>query len=167
MDCSGPGKPNRRTMALTEAAIKALKPTGKRQRMSDAGGLHLTVTAHVTKQWRLRCRFDGKQKDLALGAYPAVTLKMARQKAVDVRAMLNAGRDPVAERKTQKEAGRTRRLAAGLTFAKVAREWFETKAGAFSGKTRSQPQTRMEKYLLVPLGNRPFARRGPRRLWPR
>ena len=128
MDCSGPGKPNRRTTAFIEVAIKALKPTGKRQRMSDAGGLHLTVTAHVTKQRRLRYRFDGKQKDLALGAYPAVTLKMARQKAVDVRAMLNAGRELVAERKSQKEAGRTRRLAAKLTFAKVAREWFETKA---------------------------------------
>ncbi len=149
---------------LTEVAIKALKPTGKRQRLSDAGGLHLTVTAGGRKYWCLRYRFDGRQKELALGAYPAVSLKLARQKAVEARAMLNAGKDPAAERKSPKEAGERRRQAGATTFEKVAKEWFATKSGAFSEKTRMQTEARMNKHVLSLLGTRPFAEVGPQEI---
>ena len=114
---------------LTEVAIRALKATGKRQRLTDGNGLHLTVTANGKKDWCWRYSLDKKVRELALGAYPAASLRQARQKAVEARAMLNEGKDPAAERKSLKEAGERRRQAGEVTFEKVAKEFWENFAG--------------------------------------
>ncbi len=149
---------------LTEVAIRALKATGKRQRLTDGNGLHLTVTADGKKYWCWRYSLDKKVRELALGAYPAVSLRQARQKAVEARAMLNEGKDPAAERKSLKEAGERRRQAGEVTFEKVAKEWFAMKSGTFSEKTRMQTEARMNKHVLPLLGDRPFAEVGPQEI---
>jgi len=61
-------------MALTDAKLRSLKGTGKTQKISDAGGLHIVVTPNGSRLWRLAYRFGGKQKLLALGKYPDVLL---------------------------------------------------------------------------------------------
>ena len=72
---------------LTDTAIRtakpgvtpAGKPTAKPYKMGDSGGLYLEVTPSGGKLWRLKFRFGGKEKRLALGAYPVITLKAARE----------------------------------------------------------------------------------------
>ena len=59
-------------MSLTDTAIRAIKPTGKAQKITDGKGLFLYVTPQGGKSWRMAYRFGGKQKTLCLGAYPAV-----------------------------------------------------------------------------------------------
>jgi len=65
---------------LTDVFLRKLKPTGKVQKHSDGGGLFLHIAPAGGKLWRMAYRYDGKQKTLSFGAYPAVSLKDARQK---------------------------------------------------------------------------------------
>ena len=71
---------------LTDTKLKALKPSGKVQKLSDGGGLYIHVSPAGGKLWRLFYRFDGKQKTLALGKYPEVSLAEARNRRDEARA---------------------------------------------------------------------------------
>ncbi|MGT2466550.1 Arm DNA-binding domain-containing protein [Mesorhizobium atlanticum] len=73
-------------MPLTDAAVRSLKASGKDQKVADSGGLYLLVTAKGGRLWRLKYRFDNKEKTLALGAYPDVGLADARKKRDEPRA---------------------------------------------------------------------------------
>jgi integrase len=111
-------------MALTDTAIRNLKqsPDKKPYRKSDGGGLYLSVMPGGSKLWHLAYRFVGKQKTLALGPYPAVTLAMAREFRVEAKRLLAQGVDPSERRKADRRAA-----AAARTFGEVADEWFDTK----------------------------------------
>jgi hypothetical protein len=89
-------------MPLTDVEIRKAKPTAKPFKLSDERGLFLLVTPTGSKLWRLKYRFDGKEKLLALGSYPETTLKQARARRDDARATIQDGRDPGAERKAAK-----------------------------------------------------------------
>ena len=91
---------------LTDTAIKKAQPRAKAYRLTDERGLHLLVQPNGSKLWRLKYRFDGKEKRLALGAYPAVSLQQARQSRTDARELLAQGADPSAEKKAAKQAQR-------------------------------------------------------------
>lgn len=65
-------------MALTDAKLRSLKGSGRAQKLGDAGGLFVLVTPGGSRLWRLAYRFGGKQKLLALGKYPDVSLGDAR-----------------------------------------------------------------------------------------
>ena len=86
-------------MALTDTAIKKTQPTSKLQKLSDGGGLQLHVTATGGKPWRWAYRFDGKQKTMALGIYPAVSLAKARERRDKARNLLAAGTDHMVQRR--------------------------------------------------------------------
>ena len=75
-------------MKLTDTALRALKPSDKVQKLSDGGGLYLHVTPTGSKLWRMAYRFAGKQKTLALGVYPTVSLAQARRKRDEARELL-------------------------------------------------------------------------------
>ena len=62
-------------MALSDTNIRNIKPGAKVQKLSDGGGLHLHISPSGGKLWRMAYRFNGKQKTLSFGAYPAVSLK--------------------------------------------------------------------------------------------
>ncbi len=72
-------------MALTDLAIRNAKPWAKPQKLSDGGNLYLLVTPAGGRLWRLNYRFLGKQKTLSLGAYPDVTLSMARERLLETK----------------------------------------------------------------------------------
>lgn len=78
-------------MTLTIAQIKNEKSTGKSIKLSDGGGLFLLIQPNDKKYWRLAYRFNGKQKTLALGVYPAVSLAKARERREDARRLLADG----------------------------------------------------------------------------
>ncbi|MEW9838588.1 tyrosine-type recombinase/integrase [Mesorhizobium marinum] len=106
-------------MPLTDTQIKALRPRPSPVKCSDGGGLHLLVSPAGGKLWRWAYRFDGKQKTLAFGAYPAVSLADARQKRESARKLLASGVDPAQQVKIDKLH---RRAASANTFDAIAEE---------------------------------------------
>ncbi len=67
-------------MALTDIKIRKSKPSGKAVKLTDGFGMYLLVHPNGSKYWRMQYRFGGKQKTLAIGVYPAVSLSDARQR---------------------------------------------------------------------------------------
>jgi integrase len=137
-------------MPLTDTALRNAKPLARPAKLSDGGGLHLLVTPGGSKLWRLAYRFGGKQKTLALGVYPSVTLADARSKRDTAKKMLAAGCDPGVIKKAQK-------FNIGSSFKAVAEELL-----AKHEREGRAPQTmKKSKWLLdlaFPLiGDRPVA----------
>lgn len=97
------------SLALTDAKIRALKPTGKAHKVSDFGGLYVYVTAKGSKLWRLKYRFQGKEGKLSFGAYPDLSLKEARALKDEAKAQLAKGINPALAKQTalQEELDRT------------------------------------------------------------
>src|SRR5215472_9154279 len=73
---------------LNDTRVRNAKPADRPIKLSDSGGLHLLIQANGSKLWRLAYRFGGKQKTLAIGVYPAVTLKHAREKRDEAKRLL-------------------------------------------------------------------------------
>ncbi len=138
---------------LTDSAIKAAKPKEKPYKLADGQGLYLEITPNGSKLWRLKYRHSDKEKRLALGAYPAVTLLKARQRRDEARQLLAEGVDPGAEKKANKEAQR----AEELTFEAVAREWYVFNAPRWAESTAYKAKLYMENDLLPGIGSRPIA----------
>ncbi len=91
-------------MPLTDAAIRAAKPSEKAVKLSDEKGLYLEVAPSGGKWWRLKYRFGGKEKRISLGVYLDVGLKLARERRDEARRLLADGIDPGEHRKTHKSA---------------------------------------------------------------
>lgn len=107
-------------MPLTDTAIRKIKPAAKTQRLFDGGGLYLEVSPNGGKWWRQKYRFLGKEKRLAHGTYPEVSLAEAREKRDAARKLLATGIDPGEHKKAIKAATSER---AANSFEVVAREW--------------------------------------------
>lgn len=83
---------------LNDLAIRRAKPTAKAQKLFDGGGLYLHVHPNGSRYWRLKYRHGGKEKLLALGVYPQVGLKAARQRCEEARRLIAQGIDPARQR---------------------------------------------------------------------
>ncbi len=119
-------------MTLSHLTIQTAKPKAKSYKMSGEKGLFLLVTPKGQKWWRLKYRFDGKEKSLSLGVYPQVSLKEANDRRDKARDLLAEGVDPSASRKAKKE-GNVQETT--NTFEAVAREWLgrQSNIGRTSG----------------------------------
>jgi integrase len=106
-------------MPLSDAACRAAKPGEKALKLSDGGGLFLLVEKSGSKLWRQAYRFDGKQKLISLGSYPAVALASARAARDANKAILARGIDPSVQRRLDRGA---ERIARANTFKIVAEE---------------------------------------------
>lgn len=107
-------------MALTDVAIRHVKPGGKPVKLADGGGLHLLVTPSGGKLWRLKYRINGREKQLAIGAYPAITLGEARRRRDEARALIANGKDPSQEKRREKVRAR---VAAENSFSVIIEEY--------------------------------------------
>ncbi len=147
-------------MALTDTFIKNAKSngTGAGVKHTDGGGMYLLVKS-AGKYWRMSYRFAGKQKTLALGVYPAVSLAKARQRRESARELLADGIDPSAAKSQEKQA---RASAAVNTFEAVAREWLMKTATQRMTTTQSKITTWLEKDVIPYIGKMPIADVGPR-----
>ncbi len=105
-------------MALTDRAIVHAKPCGKPYKLSDSHGLYLLVNPNGSKRWYIKYRFVNKEKKLALGPYPLLTLAQARRMREEAQLLLISGIDPSAHRKAERLA-----ITPEHTFESVAREW--------------------------------------------
>ena len=106
-------------MPLTDAQIRAAKSAEKTFKLSDAGGLQLWIEPDGGKRWRMAYRFAGKQKVLAIGVYPAVGLREARDARDEAKRLLSEGQDPAVARKLAKVV---QQAARANTFAALADE---------------------------------------------
>lgn len=115
-------------MPLSDTAARQAKFNGKPQKLTDEKGLFLLVN-QSGKYWRLKYRHGGKEKVLALGVYPEVSLKEARAKRDDARRLIAEGVDPGLARKQSKVANR---LASENSFEALAREWHQSQLARWS-----------------------------------
>ncbi|EPK9686726.1 tyrosine-type recombinase/integrase [Klebsiella pneumoniae] len=108
-------------MALTDIKVRTAKPTDKQYKLTDGNGMHLLVHPNGSRYWRLQYRFGGKQKMLALGVYPEVSLADARARRDEARKLLANGIDPGDKKKNDKVEQEDAR-----TFEQLAIEWHAT-----------------------------------------
>lgn len=140
-------------MALNDTEIRKKKPTAKRQRLFDGGGLYLEIPTSGGKLWRLKFRFDGKEKLLSLGIYPDISLKEARQRRDEARKLLAEGIDPGAQRKAVRQA---RKAATLNTFEALARAWLDHRADAWVERTQTIILASLENDVFPVIGARPI-----------
>jgi hypothetical protein len=107
-------------LALTDVAIRQAKPVAKQYKLTDGAGLYLLVTPAGGKLWRLKYRLAGKEKLMAFGAYPEVSLADARKRRDEAREQIAAGKDPSREKRRAKVR---RRAEAMNTFAIISAEY--------------------------------------------
>jgi hypothetical protein len=140
-------------MPLTDTVIRSAKPCEKPIRLFDGGGLYLKVSPAGSKLWRLKYRFRGKEKRLALGIYPTVPLAQARDKRDQARKLLADSIDPGEYRKT------TNAMRVGLeanTFEVIGREWYAKIAPSLADTTKDKIIRRLEVDAFPVIGNRPI-----------
>ena len=115
-------------MPLTDIQLRQLKPRDKDYKSADGGGLYIHVSKTGSRLWRMRYRFDRREKLLAFGAYPAISLARARELRAEAKALLAEGIDPGAHAKAEKAA---QDALTEHTFAKIAAELMESGGHAF------------------------------------
>jgi|TARA_Y100000310_G_scaffold315557_3_gene366269 integrase len=112
-------------MSLTDLAAKRAKPKKRDYKLAAEKGLYLLVRSNGAKYWRLKYRFAGKEKALAFGVYPEVSLSEAVEQRDEARRTLKGGQDPSIERKKDKLK---RHADSEATFEVLAREWIAMKS---------------------------------------
>jgi integrase len=152
-------------MPLTDTAIRAAQPGPKPIKLSDSGGLYLEVSPSGGKWWRLKYRFQGKEKRLSLGVYPAVPLvgrkdkstgewiAGARDKREEAKRLLGMGIDPGAQRKAAKA---TAAEASAQSLEAVAHEWLAKFSVKWTPSYRNKLQRSFELNVFPWLGTRPI-----------
>jgi integrase len=147
-------------MPLSDTFIRQAKYSGAKagDKHSDGGGLYLLVNS-AGKYWRMNYRFLGKQKTLALGVYPAVTLAAARKGRDQARQLLAVGTDPSA---AKQEGAREVKRAAGALFEAAAREWMTSTASQRSPATHKRVVNWFERDVLPHIGQSPIGDLRPR-----
>ncbi len=113
---------SRQTNKLTATAVKTAKPQAKTIRLADGGGLYLEVRTTGSKYWRMKYRAGGKEKLLAIGTYPAVSLAAARKARDNAKQQLAEGTDPSMAKQLERHLGEQ---VSANTFQLVAQEWLE------------------------------------------
>lgn len=141
-------------MSLTDVAIRRAKPTDKPIRMFDGGGLYLEISPSGGKLWRLKYRFDGKEKRLAIGTYPEISLVDARNRREAARKLLANGSDPGDVKKAQKAAKAERNAN---SFEVVAREWFAKFEPTWTNGHSDKIIRRLERDIFPWIGGRAIA----------
>jgi integrase len=137
---------------LSDTAIRQAKPALKPRKLFDASGLYLLIAPTGGKWWRLKYRFAGKERLLALGTYPDVGLQQARGKRDAARKLVADGIDPGAERKAAKAASMQRESGG---FEAVAREWVDKFSARWAPTHATTVIRRLERDVFPWLGASP------------
>jgi len=145
-------------MKLSDMKVKNLKPETSTYRRSDGGGLYIEVKPNGSKYWRLKYRYLGKEKKLAFGVYPDVSLSLARKRRDEARELLANGVDPSQAKRQEKLDALSN---AANTFEAVGREWLEKQSEKWVPKTTQKIGRYLEKDIFPYIGNRPIAELKP------
>ncbi len=142
------------TMPLTDTQTRQAKPREKTWKLSDEKGMYLEITPKAQKYWRLKYRYGGKEKRLAIGVYPDVSLKEARAKRDDARKQLSIGIDPSSAKQAEKAK---QNIANANSFEVIAHEWFKTKMRDKSKSHQDRTWRALERDLFPQLGKKPVS----------
>ena len=151
-------------MPLTDTAIRKAMPGPKTRKLSDGKGLYLELSPAGGRWWRLKYRIAGVEKRISLGTYPETSLKAAREKMEEARALVAQGIDPSQARKAAKQEAahqdeQAQREAQGLplhgSFESVAREWFDTRKDEWATTYAKKIFRRLEVDVFPWLGRLP------------
>jgi integrase len=145
--------------SLTALAAHNAKPRERPYKLTVGGGLYLEVMPNGSKYWRWKYRIGGKEKRLAIGVFPDVSLKDAEAARDAARKMHREGGDPSAEKK-QTRVNRTK--SAAVTFEAIGREWLDVQDAATV--TLAKRRWILESFLFPEIGNRPISEVTPREL---
>lgn len=144
-------------MPLTDTAVRQAKPADKDFTITDGSGLSLFIATNGTKSWHFRFSWHGKQPRMSLGTYPEITLKEARERRDQARALVAKGIDPRLQRREEKRAAASEAVK---TFEVVANEWHAFKlprwVTAHHGAAY-QSRFYLDKDLIPALGKIPIA----------
>ena len=139
---------------LVAIAIKQAKTDDKPYSLVDGGGLYILIKPQG-KYWRYNYRFEGKQKTLALGVYPAISLSDARKAHQTAREQIASGIDPVELKRTKKISTH---LNSDNSFEAIALEWFGQRMSDKSDSHKKRTKGILEKDLFPSLGRRPISK---------
>ena len=140
-------------MSLSDVKVRNAKPQTKPYKISDGEGMFLLIAPSGSKYWRLKYLFAGREKLLALGVYPEVSLGDARERRAQARKALAAGNDPG---ELKREAKRLKVLKKDNAFETVAREWYEQRKHQWVAVYSKKMLARLEGHILPKLGQRPI-----------
>jgi len=142
-------------MALTDSAIRALKPRDKDYKVSDEKGLYLQVTPAGGRLWKLKFRAQGGvEKKLSFGAYPDVSLKEAREQRDQARSQLAKGIDPAEKKRSDRRAAK---ISASNTFSAIAKEYINKNRRDGLADVTVRKREWFLGLVEKPLGGRPIA----------
>lgn len=139
---------------LSDTQVRNAKPKSKPYKLSDGEGLFLLIMPSGSKYWRLKYFFAAKEKLLALGVYPDVSLADARERRTQARKVLAAGGDPGEEKK---EAKRLLVQKHENTFEIIAREWHQNRLPKWTPTHAKKTLKRLELHVFPRLGSKPIA----------
>lgn len=134
---------------LTDSKVKNAKPRTKSYKLFDGQGLFIEVKPTGSKLWRLKYRFEGKEKSLTLGSYPVVSLSMARQRSFEQKQELSNGRNPSATRKALK-------MEKSNSFEAVASDWVAFKTPQLAESTLRKIRLYLLNDINPFIGSRPI-----------
>ncbi len=141
-------------MTLNITQIKNLKPKDKSFKKFDEKGLYIEVTTKGSKHWRFKYSFAGKEKRLAMGSYPEISLKEARDKRDEARKQIRDGLDPSHEKKMVKLR---QSINAENSFESVARNWHNNQSQSWTQRHADTVIKNLEKDIFKIIGFRPIA----------
>ena len=141
---------------LTDTAVRNARPSGKPYKLADAKGLYLLVRPNGAKYWRCKYRFGGKEKGLAFGVYPIVSLREARDRRDEAKKLLANGVDPAAKKRADKAAELARQVETADTFLRVARDWREVWRTHVSSQTEKEVWANLRRNIFPKLGALPI-----------
>ena len=144
---------------LTDAKIRAAKPSEKPYKLADGEGLYLLIKSNGSRLWRVKYRYAGREKVLAFGGYQPgssnhVPLAEARERLSEAKRQLRDGIDPGAARKAEKLARIDREEG---SFERVAREWHAKKAETWAPGHVERVLRRLVLYVFPRIGGDPIA----------
>lgn len=140
-------------MKLTHTACKNAQPMEKPYKMTDGGGMYLYVMPNGSKYWRLKYRYGGREKRLAMGVYPDISLQMARDKRLEARRLIDQGIDPGQEKRKRK---RQLEIDTANTFKVIAEEWIAHNAATWSENHIGTVRRRLEMDIYPKIGSMPI-----------
>lgn len=149
----------RSTNRLNDRAIRAFLARARdgkapKKKLSDGGGLYVTLTPAGSGVWRLKYRVAGREKLFAIGVYPDVGLERARAARESVKAHLREGRDPIKARQLTRAAAEA---SSDSTLSGAAIAWLEERRKDWVPLHYDKSRRALERDVLPLLGKLPIA----------
>ena len=140
-------------MKLSDTSIRKIKPQSKSFKVFDGKGLFIQINPNGSKLWRIVYRFNNQTKTYYLGSYPEISLSMARDELLELRAKLAKGFDPAQEKQENNRRLRVEQEISLSTFKAVAQDWMKSYSPKVLPKQISKIERMLEKYLYPAYGD--------------